>query len=532
MRPQRVAAGNRPNGAAKGWSRPDMLRRVGIGGCYRPPMEVLVSDVAEYLADWIVRQRWYAGKARAPRFELLGSFTFGQDSSPPAMGAGPDSSPPASGTGPDSGAANDPDHAVLIRDLFVLDHAEHPQLYQVPVTERRSPVAGLEHALVAIVESAGGPTWIYDGPHDPAYAEAVLRLILTEGEIDASTGAGRVTAHGHCDLLERGLRIVSSRVLSGEQSNTSIVYQLVDPTGQPARPVICKIFRALHDGENPDVILTAVLALAAPAVVPECVGHVTGQWSDSGKPDGFATGHVAFAQEFLPGAEDAWRVAILAVDIGEDFSVEARQLGETTAIMHAALAGALPTRATTPSDIAVVIESMRGRFELAAKDVPALATHRAALEQVYRRAEESAWPDLQRIHGDLHLGQVLAVPGRGWVVLDFEGEPLRPMSERSQLDIPLRDVAGMLRSFDYVAGSYEHSHDGLSAADWASACRTAFLDGYIGVARCELASAVLDAFEIDKALYEAVYEARNRPAWLGIPIAAITRLLARAAATA
>jgi predicted trehalose synthase len=115
------------------------------------------------------------------------------------------------------------------------------------------------------------------------------------------------------------------------------------------------------------------------------------------------------------------------------------------------------------------------------------------------------------------------------VVLDFEGEPLRPMRERSLPDIPLRDVAGMLRSFDYVAGSFALM-GGHSAGSWAATCRDAFLDGYIAASGRDLREhpAVLDAFEIDKALYEAVYEARNRPNWLSIPADAITRLVERA----
>jgi maltokinase len=174
---------------------------------------------------------------------------------------------------------------------------------------------------------------------------------------------------------------------------------------------------------------------------------------------------------------------------------------------------------------------MRRRFEMAAEQVPSLAVYRDALEDVYRRAVASPWPPLQRIHGDFHLGQVLEVPGRGWVVLDFEGEPLRPMRERSLPDIPLRDVAGMLRSFDYVAGSIALSQPGRSVSEWASACRHAFVDGYIARSSRDVRThrAVLDAFEIDKALYEAVYEARNRPAWLSIPTNAITRLLERVA---
>jgi maltokinase len=126
------------------------------------------------------------------------------------------------------------------------------------------------------------------------------------------------------------------------------------------------------------------------------------------------------------------------------------------------------------------------------------------------------------------LGQVVAVPDRGWVLLDFEGEPLRPLRERSRPDLALRDVAGMLRSFDYVAGSFAQSHPGASAEDWARAARTAFLDGYSERAGVDIERfrVLLDAFEIDKALYEAVYEARNRPAWLPIPVTAISRLVA------
>src|SRR5665647_2211514 len=140
----------------------------------------------------------------------------------------------------------------------------------------------------------------------------------------------------------------------------------------------------------------------------------------------------------------------------------------------------------------------------------------------------ATWPALQRIHGDYHLGQVLDVPDRGWVLVDFEGEPLRPLTERTQPDLALRDVAGMLRSFDYVAGSWEQSHPGRSAAQWATQARTAFLEGYAQSAGRDPREdgVLLDALELDKALYEVVYEARNRPTWLSIPITAIQHLSA------
>ena len=136
------------------------------------------------------------------------------------------------------------------------------------------------------------------------------------------------------------------------------------------------------------------------------------------------------------------------------------------------------------------------------------------------------WPALQRIHGDYHLGQVLDVPERGWVALDFEGEPLRPLAERVQPDLTARDVAGMLRSFDYAAGSVALAETPVDATAWAASCRAAFLDGYASVAGAPDADAVAltRALELDKALYEVVYEARNRPSWLPIPLGAVERL--------
>lgn len=121
------------------------------------------------------------------------------------------------------------------------------------------------------------------------------------------------------------------------------------------------------------------------------------------------------------------------------------------------------------------------------------------------------------------------MPDHGWVLLDFEGEPLRPMHERRLPDVALRDVAGMLRSFDYAAGAHEQAEPGASRAAWAAASRAAFLEGYTERAGDAVTAhrAVLDAFELDKAVYEAIYEARNRPEWLSIPVAAVQRLAGR-----
>jgi maltokinase len=316
-------------------------------------------------------------------------------------------------------------------------------------------------------------------------------------------------------------------VLSGEQSNTSIIFERPgDPT---STPIICKVFRALHHGENPDVTLQTALTEAGSPYVPQSIGHITGEWNDVGRSSGRAQGHLAFAQEFLPGVEDAWRVAVRAADHDEDFSSEAFELGEATAEVHRTLAEVMPSRPASLGDVVSVVANWHQRLAIAMAEVPEIREHKARIEAVFDAAQAAPWPSLQRIHGDYHLGQVLHVPGRGWVLLDFEGEPLRPMSERDLPDLVLRDVAGMLRSFDYVAGSLALANPDRSVQAWAHAARRAFVDGYIHASGNDLREhrALLDAFEIDKAVYEAVYEARNRPAWVGIPVHAIARLLSR-----
>lgn len=301
-------------------------------------------------------------------------------------------------------------------------------------------------------------------------------------------------------------------------------------------PIICKVFRIIHAGENPDVTVQAALARAGSTRIPLPFGTVIGQWDDPAEAGHRAVGHLAFAQEFLPDTPDAWRTALIAAAAGTDFTGPAFRLGQATADVHHDLASTLPTLDATPEVIAEEMAKMRLRCSQTLHEVPVLAKQRGAIEEVFIRAESAPWPRLQRIHGDFHLGQVLDVQGRGWVLLDFEGEPLRTLRERTRPDIPLRDVAGMMRSFSYVAGAMTATPSATAdstpgplptISSWAAACRRAFLDGYAERSGIKLAeqSALLDAFELDKALYEAVYESRNRPTWLPIPLAAIERLV-------
>ncbi len=230
--------------------------------------------------------------------------------------------------------------------------------------------------------------------------------------------------------------------------------------------------------------LQTALAATGSLHVPPTFGQVSAVWPDA---DGSqAAGHLAFAQEFFVGVEDAWRVALRAAEGGEDFTPLARALGYATAQVHSTLRRVMPTVDPEQSDIDVATQQMWRRYELAAEEVPELREYASEVERVYALASEAAWPTLQRIHGDFHLGQILAVPDRGWVFLDFEGEPLRPLDARNAPDAPARDVAGLLP---------------------------------------DSARRILAAYELDKAIYETIYEAQYRPTWLPIPVAAVKRIL-------
>lgn len=440
------------------------------------------------LASWMPRQRWYAAKGRTPALSFVGAWDLPS-----------------------------PDSQVRVRTLLVLDETSLPStLYQVPVVER--PTETVAADTPGVIGTPDPGITLVDAPTDPAYTRTLLDLLVRghRAEGARTLAQGRPAASAPSPGAEH-----SARVLSGEQSNTSIIY-VPDAAGTP---VICKIYRQLHAGLNPDIELQTALADAGSAYVPRAIGSIDGTWTDPSGGTALVHGSLAFAQEFLPGVEDAWRVALRAAVDGEDFAAAARALGEATAAVHRDLALLFPTREPTPTDRATIARSWEQRLTTAIAEIPELGSDRAAIAAVYEAALTAEWPALQRVHGDYHLGQVILVPGRGWVLLDFEGEPLRPMRERVLPDLALRDVAGMLRSFDYVAGSIRLDHpDRVAATQWAADARAAFLDGYGGT----LPPTLLDALELDKAVYEAIYEARNRPAWVTIPLQAVRRLVGRA----
>ena len=481
----------------------------------------LTPTKGELVEEWVVGQRWYTGRGR-PRLRRLGSWRL-----------------------------DDPAGEVGIETIVFLVEGDalgshvprgrrdaskgtpEPVVIQVPLTYRGAPLEGAADGLVGEMEhSVLGHRWVYDAPHDPVYLERLLALL--RGRAEAQSGSVSetpdpgVVGHPHPDWGEEP-QVASFRVLAGEQSNTSVVI-----TPDEGRSVIMKIFRTLHAGENPDITLPE--ALGGSPFVPAGVGHVTGGW-ERADGQGRDTGQLAVAQEFLDGAEDAWRVCLRQAERGtrgtgsEPPGPSFHTLGQAVAGVHTELAAALPTHAPGPEEVAEQVRRMRRRAAAAVGEVPALAAHEPAIRAVLDAAEAATWPRLQRIHGDLHLGQVLEVPGRGWVIIDFEGEPLRPLTERNAPDCTVRDVAGMLRSLDYVAGTVIDTvgaggRSVAAAEAWREEAVLAFLDGYAEAAPDPRdLPELLTAFVLDKALYEVVYEARHRPTWLHLPTAAVARIL-------
>ena len=334
---------------------------------------------------------------------------------------------------------------------------------------------------------------------------------------------GRV-ADGHVPVDTE----VPSYVLGSEQSNSSVVY---------GDALILKVFRRLQPGDNPDIEVTRALAqvdcphIAAPLA-----------WQD-GDLDGSPT-TLALLQPFLRGASDGWAMATASVrdllasgdlradEVGGDFAAEAHRLGVATGAVHHDLARVLPASLAGRAETEQTAAQLHERLEAALLVAPELTDYAEPLREVYSRfAAHTSTVPVQRVHGDLHLGQVLRTPDR-WVLLDFEGEPARPLAERRALMSPLRDVAGMLRSFDYASRHLLVEQPATPqlayrATEWADRNRSAFCDGYAEAVGADPReeNLLLTAFELDKAVYEVLYEARNRPRWLPVPLAGLDRLL-------
>ncbi|MEU3416854.1 MULTISPECIES: maltokinase N-terminal cap-like domain-containing protein [unclassified Streptomyces] len=391
--------------------------------------------------------------------------------------------------------------------LHLLVHASHVPVptpggtpppgdcYQLLLSLRRHLAPRLERAFIG--RATAGPLAglaVYDALHDPRSAHLLLERLRRPG----AAGPLRFEA----DPAARVPGGLPPRLLDAEQSNSSIVY---------GDAYILKLFRRIQPGVNPDLEVPAALAALGCSRVPAPVA-----WFTTAGPRPATLGVL---QPFLPDAADGWSLALGALAAGDDFTAEARALGRAMAEVHLALAEAFPPAG--PGENGRTAEAMRARLDAAAHAVPGLLPFVPGLRAAFAAlATCDTGPPAQRVHGDLHLGQVLRA-GRDWFVIDFEGEPSRPLAERRTPQSPVRDVAGMLRSFDYAARQRRPWRP-----EWARRCREAFCAGYAARAGWDPRKkhALLRAHETDRAVYEVLYEARHRPDWLPVPMAAIKRL--------
>ena len=426
---------------------------------------------SEPLAAWLAERRWFGGKRRRI-------------------------------AGIDVEDAVDLDGATLHVLRVTLDDGEI-QRYAVPLSPGATPADALD---------------------DPRFVRGLLRLTREESRVAGRAGA--VIGHRSRAFVDALGSEPAVRRIGGEQSNTSIVI---------GDALILKHFRRLAAGVNPELEITRFLTETARFPhTPALAG-----WLEYADASG-ALATLAILQALVSDARDGWEWMLAAMrdDGRRALTLPAlRRLGETTAALHLTLARApanepaFAAEPTTGADIAGWAASIDAQLAIARAAAPLSASvppvpsgHLAeALATLRGRAK-------CRHHGDFHLGQTLYREATGtWTIIDFEGEPLRPLAERRQKHSPLRDVAGMLRSIAYAAETTRAAAPWIDA--WERDARAVLLDGYLTAAmgapflpgEATATRRAIAAFEVEKAAYEVVYEANNRPAWIMIPLRGLVR---------
>lgn len=414
-------------------------------------------DLPHSWLEYLVSQRWFAGKDRQPRvagWQPLGWHT-------------PAGSLPA-----------------VRSELLEVGYPDGPtQTYHLLagyLPASRTPGA----SAVSETKVPGlGPVAVVDAPLHPD----LMTLVFEHLNQDPPTGFSWLDP-------VRFPPGATTRLFAGEQSHT-IVF---------AGPLLFKLFRKVDP--EPNLEIEMLTALRDTGLTPGCHGVLR-------SPD--QRFDLGLVMENVANEGDGWTLALASCATNRDFSQPASRLGESLARLHQALGLAFPTHLTESS---LIEAELVRRFDQAVASAPPLSQFRPFAHRLHQRLPQGQVPQ-QRIHGDFHLGQTLLRPDGSWVIIDFEGEPARTPQERRAPDCPMRDVAGMVRSFDYASRSATGDLDAASRRAWRDAATTAFLDGYQGVG--ELDMGLLEAFKLDKASYEVGYEIRNRPDWVQIPMQAV-----------
>jgi maltokinase len=444
----------------------------------------------EALREFVLAQRWFGSKSReVAHFRLLETIPLTEQ----PLGIG-----------------------VLEVEFLPGTH----ELYQLPIGAR--PEGEWAEGVIATNEGMA----IYDAMSDPEMVRQLVRLIAAGTEIETGQGSAEFRSVG--DGL--GAEVAEVRPMGAEQSNSSVVLD---------ERLVLKAYRRLGAGPNPEL---EILRFLTERDFPH-IAALRGWYGHSGR---LIDATLGIVQDFLAGATDGWDLAL--ADLREDparFAARARALGEVTGRLHTALGSenadpAFAPEETSAEALGLLTATVDEEIERVFLDLPdgldVLAPIRGRGEEVREKlrmlTQVGSAGRVIRHHGDYHLGQVMHTADGDWVVLDFEGEPARTLIERRRKRSPLRDVAGMLRSFAYAATASALLHDAPAPAGWEAQVRTAYLDGYLEETDQSLlppgraaVERLLAVFELEKAVYELRYELDNRPDWVKIPVAGIARLL-------
>jgi trehalose synthase-fused probable maltokinase len=417
-------------------------------------------------------------------------------------------------------------------DAFPLQERAEP-LLAVAVVETRfqSGIHELYNVPVGLRREGGGfarvDGWCaFDALEDEELVRALVELIRTQERVEHERGALEFsTVDGLSEDLG-GLGAV--RPMGSEQSNSSVVL---------GEQLVLKLYRRLEAGVNPELELLRFLTERG---FPS-IASLEGWAAHLGQP---LDATLAILQHYVPVRNDGWTLALEALAAGGDgFAPLVRRLGEVTGAMHSVLASEPSDPTFCPEEpsaeaLALIVARIDEEIEQVFSSLP----DDPLLEPIAGRGDElrdrlqaigqgGSLGRLIRHHGDYHLGQALWTEQEDWVVLDFEGEPARPLHERRHKRSPLRDVAGMLRSFSYAASASSLERGIEPPIGWEGQVRDDFLAGYLDEVDPTIVPGggslerQLRVFELEKALYELHYELGHRPDWVRVPVAGIVQLL-------